>query len=188
MAPHCLRPHRSVSERVAFWLKPCMDNGLGNYHTDSVGQQPKEQAEWGEALINPGVSWHALTLPTGCSWIEEHLEQPRALPSLPHPSLKQWPGLVWCSWLPRQMVHWVGTGRAWDVHGQWCRWWKHTDMLWLELVALLKFYLVGRVMPASRLCIWDDISKPNSVMGDVRIGSPRFFCVNLGCDPANGPI
>lgn len=43
-------------------------------------------------------------------------------------------------------------------------------------------------MPASRLCIWDDISKQNGVRGDVRIGSPRFFCVNLGCDPANGPI
>lgn len=33
-------------------------------------------------------------------------------------------------------------------------------------------------MPASRLCIRDDISKPNSVRRDVGIGSPRFFRVN----------
>lgn len=57
-----------------------------------VGQQPKESVEGG--LINPGACRHAVTLPTGCSWIEEHLEHP--LPSLVHPSFGAvvWPGLM----------------------------------------------------------------------------------------------
>ncbi len=39
--------------------------------TEIVGQQPKEQAEGGSL-----IQGHAVTLPTGCSWIEEHLQYP----------------------------------------------------------------------------------------------------------------
>ena len=37
-----------------------------------LGQQPKEQAEGGVGSLIQG---HAMTLPTGCIWIEEHLER-----------------------------------------------------------------------------------------------------------------
>ena len=146
MAPHCLRPHRSVSERVAFWLKPCMDNGLGRHHTD-IGTAAQGTSRGGVGSLIQG---HAMTLPTGCIWIEEHLERrPPSThththththtPSTTHVSLEQRPGLVWWGRLPRQMVRWVDAGWAWDVHGQWCGWWKRTDMLWLALGTLVVF-------------------------------------------------
>lgn len=120
--PHCFRPHRSVSERVAFWLKPCMDNGLGRRRTDSetAAQVTGRGGGW---LINPGVCRHAVTLPTGCSWIKEHLD-PHTPPhpqSMVHPWLAQQSHPVWCSRLPQQMVNCVGTGRALDERG-WCLW------------------------------------------------------------------
>lgn len=63
-----------------------------------AGQQAKEQAGKGR-------------LPTGCSWIEKHLESPAH--QLAHASFKRDSGLVWCRSLPRQMVQWVGMRCAW---------------------------------------------------------------------------
>lgn len=55
-----------------------------------VGQQPKELAEGG--LINLEACRHALTLPTGCSWIQEHLEHP---PPITGPPFLWSSGLAW---------------------------------------------------------------------------------------------
>lgn len=59
-----------------------------------LGQQPKEQAEGGGSLIEG----HAMTLPTGCIWIEKHLERPPPPPTtINDPPLfgaTVWPGVV----------------------------------------------------------------------------------------------
>lgn len=56
-----------------------------------LGQQPKEQAEGGGSLIEG----HAMTLPTGCIWIEKHLERP------PPPNHHQRPTSLWSNGLAR---------------------------------------------------------------------------------------
>lgn len=61
MAPHCLRPHRSVSERVAFWLKPCMDNGLGNTIQIVWDSSPRNRQSEGRRSLIQGwadMPWH----------------------------------------------------------------------------------------------------------------------------------
>jgi len=97
------------------------------------------------------MPWHSQQAAAG---LGEHLEHPLPTPPSPTPpSFEPWSGLVWCGWLPRQMVHWVVTGWGWDMHGQWCGWWRHTDMLWLAPGTLFIFTKWERVMPDSWLCI-----------------------------------
>lgn len=93
-----------------------MDNGLGRRRTDSetAAQVSGRGGGW---LINRGVCRHAVTLPTGCSWIKEHLDPPTP-PPIDGPPLvgaAVSPGMVRPTAKADGKL--FGTGRALDERG-----------------------------------------------------------------------